>query len=60
MTSQHEVKERGRQRIDVPTTLIWGRNDVGVRLNVAASASVSYGWPLHVIENARDDPANRS
>ncbi len=44
-------------RIAVPTTLIWGRHDVGVRLDVAEAASVRYGWPLHVIENARDDPA---
>jgi pimeloyl-ACP methyl ester carboxylesterase len=45
------------RRIAVPTTLIWGRDDVGVRLNIAEAASVRYGWPLHVIENARDDPA---
>jgi pimeloyl-ACP methyl ester carboxylesterase len=44
-------------RIAVPTTLIWGRHDLGVRLNVAEAASVRYRWPLHVIENARDDPA---
>jgi pimeloyl-ACP methyl ester carboxylesterase len=44
-------------RIAVPTTLIWGRHDVGMRLNVAEAASLRYGWPLHVIENARDDPA---
>jgi pimeloyl-ACP methyl ester carboxylesterase len=44
-------------RIAVPTTLIWGRQDVGMRLSVAEAASVRYGWPLHVIENARDDPA---
>jgi pimeloyl-ACP methyl ester carboxylesterase len=44
-------------RIAVPTTLIWGRHDLGMRLNIAESASVRYGWPLHVIENARDDPA---
>jgi pimeloyl-ACP methyl ester carboxylesterase len=44
-------------RIEVPTTLIWGRHDLGVPLNVAEAASASYGWPLHVIENARDDPA---
>jgi pimeloyl-ACP methyl ester carboxylesterase len=37
--------------------LIWGRHDVGMRLNVAEAASLRYGWPLHVIENARDDPA---
>jgi pimeloyl-ACP methyl ester carboxylesterase len=44
-------------RIAVPTTLIWGRHDLGMRLNVAEAASARHGWPLHVIENARDDPA---
>ncbi len=44
-------------RIAVPTTLIWGRHDVAMRLKVAEAASIRYGWPLHVIENARDDPA---
>lgn len=44
-------------RIAVPTTLIWGRHDLGVRLSVAEAASARFGWPLHVIENARDDPA---
>jgi pimeloyl-ACP methyl ester carboxylesterase len=44
-------------RITVPTTLIWGRHDRGVRLKVARDASERYGWPLHVIEGARDDPA---
>jgi pimeloyl-ACP methyl ester carboxylesterase len=44
-------------RITVPTTLIWGRHDRGVRLNVARGASERYGWALHVIEGARDDPA---
>jgi pimeloyl-ACP methyl ester carboxylesterase len=44
-------------RIAVPTTLIWGRHDVGVPLAVAEAASARYGWPLHVIDDARDDPA---
>jgi pimeloyl-ACP methyl ester carboxylesterase len=44
-------------QIAVPTTLIWGRHDVGVRLDVAKAASARYGWPLHVIDDARDDPA---
>lgn len=43
-------------RITVPVTLIWGRQDVGVPLRVAESASARYGWPLNVIEDARDDP----
>ena len=44
-------------RITVPVTLIWGRHDVGVPLDVAELVSARYGWPLHVIEDARDDPA---
>ena len=44
-------------RIAVPTTLIWGRNDLQVRLQVAEVASARHGWPLHVIEDAGDDPA---
>ncbi|HEV2121215.1 MAG TPA: alpha/beta fold hydrolase [Chloroflexota bacterium] len=45
------------ERIAVPTTLIWGRHDLQVRLRVAEAASARYGWPLHVIEHAADDPA---
>jgi pimeloyl-ACP methyl ester carboxylesterase len=44
-------------RIAVPTTLIWGRHNLGLRLKVAEAASARYGWPLHVIEDAGDDPA---
>lgn len=43
-------------RISVPTTLIWGRHDRANRLRIAEAASARYGWPLHVIENSRDDP----
>jgi pimeloyl-ACP methyl ester carboxylesterase len=43
-------------QIAVPTTLIWGRHDLQTRLSVAEGASARYGWPLHVIEGARDDP----
>jgi pimeloyl-ACP methyl ester carboxylesterase len=44
------------ERITVPTILIWGRHDRAVRLRIAEDASARYGWPLHVIENAADDP----
>lgn len=44
-------------RIDAPTTLIHGRHDQQVPLRAAEEASKRYGWPLHVIEDARDDPA---
>lgn len=43
--------------IAVPTILIWGRDDLQVRLRIAEAASARYGWPLHVIDDARDDPA---
>ena len=44
-------------RIEVPTTLIWGRDDRANRVRVAERASTRHGWPLHVIERAADDPA---
>ena len=43
-------------RIAVPTTLIWGRHDLATPLRIAEAASARYDWPLHVIENAADDP----
>jgi pimeloyl-ACP methyl ester carboxylesterase len=39
-------------RIDVPTTLIWGRQDRVMPLATAREASVRYGWPLEVIDDA--------
>lgn len=45
------------ERIAVPTTLIWGRGGLQVRVGVAERASARYGWPLHVIEDTGDDPA---
>lgn len=44
-------------QISVPTTLIWGRDDRATRLRVAERASRRHGWPLHVIDEAADDPA---
>ena len=40
--------------IAVPTTLIWARHDLQTRLRVAEAAGGRYGWPLYVIEGARD------
>ena len=44
-------------RISVPTTLVWGRHDRQTPLSVGQRASERFGWPLHVIEDAADDPA---
>jgi pimeloyl-ACP methyl ester carboxylesterase len=43
-------------RIAVPTSLIWGRQDLQVRLPVAEAAAARHGWPLRVIDHAGDDP----
>lgn len=45
------------ERITVPTTLVHGRHDLQVPLRAAERASQRFGWPLHVIDGARDDPA---
>ncbi len=63
--TQHELMEQfglsaippaDLDRIAVPTTLIWGRHDLATALQVAEAASARYAWPLHVIEDAADDP----
>jgi pimeloyl-ACP methyl ester carboxylesterase len=51
------IPEQELERISMPTTLIWGRHDRQTPLAVAQRASSRYGWPLHVIEDAADDPA---
>ena len=43
-------------RIATPTTLVWGRHDLATPLSVAEDASTRFGWPLHVIDGAGDDP----
>ncbi len=43
-------------RLAVPVTLIWGRHDRATPLSVAQTASANYGWPLHIIDDANDDP----
>jgi pimeloyl-ACP methyl ester carboxylesterase len=43
-------------RMAVPVTLIWGRHDQATPLSVAETASARYRWPLHVIDDANDDP----
>jgi pimeloyl-ACP methyl ester carboxylesterase len=50
------IPEADLERIAVPTTLIWGREDPVMRLKVAEAASERYEWPLHVIDGAGDDP----
>jgi pimeloyl-ACP methyl ester carboxylesterase len=42
--------------IEVPTALIWGRQDTATPLERAERASSDYGWRLEVIEDCADDP----
>ncbi len=51
-----EIPPTALAQIAVPTTLIWGRHDLATQVRTAESASARYGWPLHVIERAADDP----
>jgi pimeloyl-ACP methyl ester carboxylesterase len=44
------------ERIAVPTSLIWGRQDLATPLEVAAAAAARHGWPLHVIQDCADAP----
>lgn len=44
------------ERITVPTSLIWGREDRALSLGIAETASERHGWPLQVIEESADDP----
>jgi pimeloyl-ACP methyl ester carboxylesterase len=43
-------------RIQTPTTLIWGRHDRATPLSIAETAHRTYGWKLEVIDGAADDP----
>jgi pimeloyl-ACP methyl ester carboxylesterase len=50
------IPEDTLAHIAVPTTLIWGREDRATPLSVAEARSTKFGWPLHVIDDAADDP----
>lgn len=39
-------------RIDVPTSLLWGRLDPLFPLRIAEAVSATHGWPLRVIDDA--------
>ena len=53
----HAIPATDLSRISIPTALVWGRQDRQTPLHVAERASARFGWPLHVIQDAADDPA---
>jgi len=50
------IPEADLAGIAVPTHLIWGRHDLAIPLHIGEAAAERYGWPLHVIDHAADDP----
>jgi SAM-dependent methyltransferase len=52
-----EIPPETLARIEAPTILVWGRHDLATPLSVAEAASSRFGWSLHVIDGAGDDPA---
>ena len=50
------IPESDLRSITVPATMIWGRMDRAIPVEIAESASAKYGWPLQVIEGCADDP----
>jgi pimeloyl-ACP methyl ester carboxylesterase len=51
-----KIPDEKLKNIEVPTALIWGRHDKANKLRIAKAANKKYGWPLHIIEESRDDP----
>jgi len=51
------IPSRELDRIAVPTTLIWGREDRANRLRIAERAAARHGWSLRVVDECADDPA---
>ncbi len=55
-TETKPIPDAELDRIDVPTTLVWGRHDRMVPLSVGQAAASRHGWPLHVIDGAAHVP----
>ncbi len=55
-TEARPIPEAELDRIDIPTTLLWGRHDRMVPLSIGEAAASRHGWPLHVIDGAAHAP----
>jgi pimeloyl-ACP methyl ester carboxylesterase len=51
-----EIPEPELRRITTPTTLVWGRHDRFVPLELAEQVSARLGWPLTVVDDAGHVP----
>lgn len=55
-TETKQIPEVELRKVTCPTALLWGRHDRFVSLQLAESASATFGWPLHVVEDAGHVP----
>ncbi|MDP9244077.1 MAG: alpha/beta hydrolase [Chloroflexota bacterium] len=55
-TQTKPIPDADLRRIDVPTTLLWGRDDRMAPLAIAEGAARRHGWPLHVIDDCAHAP----
>lgn len=51
-----QIPDADLRRIEIPTTLIWGRHDRMTPLRLADLATKKFGWPLEVIEDSGHVP----
>lgn len=50
------IPARDLARIEVPTTLVWGRDDLATPVQIARDASARHGWALRILEDCGGDP----
>jgi pimeloyl-ACP methyl ester carboxylesterase len=55
-TQTKPIADNELARIDVPTTLLWGRQDRMVPLAIGETARSRHGWPLQVVDDAAHAP----
>ena len=55
-TQTKPIPDTELARIDVRTTLLWGRHDRMVPLAVGQAAAARHGWPLRIIDHAAHAP----
>jgi len=55
-TQAQAVPSEELARIDVPTALLWGRQDRMVPLRIAEPTASRHGWPLFVVDGAGHVP----
>jgi pimeloyl-ACP methyl ester carboxylesterase len=51
-----QVPDTDLRRSEVPTALVWGRQDRMVPLRLGEGAAARLGWPLHVVDGAAHVP----